>query len=142
MTNLNDTFNRLFSEWHSGLARSSFPPYNIRKLSEGKYTIELAIAGLTISDITIEMIGNKLIIKSTNNNKTEENNYIFRGIANRAFTRTFTLMDGIEVSNAEFINGILTVYLDALVPKQKTIKINIAQPKASDTQLLNEDSVI
>lgn len=102
----------------------NYPPYNIRKNSESSYTVELACAGFGKSDIDIEMEGDKLVIRG---NITEESDddYLFKGIANRAFTRTFTLMDNIEVKNAELVNGMLKIFLEGQHEIAKKIKIDV-----------------
>lgn len=145
-TNFIESFADSALRWHRDITlplnkNGNYPPYNIRKIDEGKYSIELALAGVSIGDIDIELNSNKLSIKY-NGAPEVADNYIVHGIANRAFERTFELMNGIEVTTAESINGILTIYLNALSVEKKPVKINISQPKASETQLLNEDSVI
>lgn len=102
----------------------TYPPYNIRKNSENSYTVELACAGFGKSDIDIEMEGDKLIIRG-NTIEESEDNYLFKGIANRAFTRTFTLMDNIEVKNAELVNGMLKIFLEGQHEIAKKIKIDV-----------------
>ena len=99
----------------------SYPPYNIKQVTENKYVIEMAVAGFSKSDIEMTLEGNKLIIKSAA--KDEDNgDYLYRGIANRAFERTFTLADKVEIKDAEMINGMLKVWLENMVKTQDAIK--------------------
>ena len=101
----------------------NYPPYNIKKTGENSYVVELACAGFSKTEIDIELDGDKLVISG---NTTEDtNDYIVKGIANRAFTRTFSLMDNIEVKNAELINGMLKVYLEGQHQLAKKIKIDV-----------------
>lgn len=102
----------------------SYPPYNIKQVSKNKYVIELAVAGFAKSDIEVTLEGNKLVIKgSTKEDELkEEENFLFKGIANRNFTRSFTLADKIEIGQAEMVNGMLKVWLENLVQAQDTIK--------------------
>ena len=101
----------------------NYPPYNIKKTGENSYVVELACAGFGKTEIDIELDGDKLVISG---NTTEDtNDYIVKGIANRAFTRTFSLMDNIEVKNAELINGMLKVYLEGQHQLAKKIKIDV-----------------
>jgi molecular chaperone IbpA len=101
----------------------SYPPYNIKQVKDNKYVIEMAVAGFAKSDIEVTLEGNKLVIKgSTEDNAIEEENYLFKGIANRAFQRTFTLADKIEIKDAELVNGMLKVWLESLVKTQDAIK--------------------
>jgi molecular chaperone IbpA len=102
----------------------SYPPYNIKQVSKNKYVIELAVAGFAKSDIEVTLEGNKLVIKGSakEDELKEEENFLFKGIANRNFTRSFTLADKIEIGQAEMVNGMLKVWLENLVQVQDTIK--------------------
>ena len=103
---------------------SSYPPYNIKQVSKNKYVIELAVAGFAKSDIEVTLEGNKLVIKGSakEDELKEEENFLFKGIANRNFSRSFTLADKIEIGQAEMVNGMLRVWLENLVQTQDTIK--------------------
>jgi molecular chaperone IbpA len=112
-------------QMHQEFAKAvpGYPPYNIRKVADNKYQIELAVAGFGKQDIDIELADNKLVIKG--NVATEqdtENNFLFRGIGMRAFTRTFAIDDHVEVQSAEIVNGMLKVFLEKLVPETKKPK--------------------
>jgi len=102
----------------------SYPPYNIKQVSKNKYVIEMAVAGFAKSDIEVTLEGNKLVIKGAakEDELKEEENFLFKGIANRNFTRSFTLADKIEIGQAEMMNGMLRVWLENLVQAQDTIK--------------------
>ncbi len=102
----------------------SYPPYNIKQVSKNKYVIEMAVAGFAKSDIEVTLEGNKLVIKvsAKENDINEEESFLFKGIANRNFTRAFTLADKIEIGQAEMVNGMLKVWLESLVQTQDTIK--------------------
>jgi len=107
----------------------NYPPYNIKKIDDTHYTIEMAVAGFSKNEIDIEMKEGKLIIKGNIKSSTEnnDNDFLFKGIANRAFTRTFALNDQIEVYNAEMLNGMLKIALKRIIPedkKPKKIKIS------------------
>ena len=103
---------------------SSYPPSNIKQVSKNKYVIELAVAGFAKSDIEVTLEGNKLVIKGSakEDELKEEENFLFKGIANRNFSRSFTLADKIEIGQAEMVNGMLRVWLENLVQAQDTIK--------------------
>lgn len=106
-------------------AKLSYPPYNIRKVDDTKYVVEIALAGFGKQDIEIELLYNKLVVKG--NVASTDNDYIFRGIANRAFTRQFTLADSVVVKDAGFINGMLKIWLEHIIPeenKPRKIEIN------------------
>lgn len=118
----------------------SYPPYNIRKVDENKYVIEIAVAGFGKQDIEIEMHDGVLTIKGNNSVDQSTEDYIFKGIADRAFTRQFTLADSVEVKNADLINGLLKIWLERFIPEEKKPKkINIGEDSAkTDKQFLSE----
>lgn len=104
----------------------TYPPYNIKKTDENTYVIELAVAGFGKQDIELTLEKGTLTIKG-NINQEETPDYLFKGIADRAFTRTFTLADTVEVKNADLINGMLKIWLERFIPesaKPKKIEIN------------------
>jgi molecular chaperone IbpA len=102
----------------------NYPPYNIKKVDENKYAIELALAGFTKQDIDIETVDGILVITAS---KVAEDTseYIWKGISNKAFTRQFTLADNAEVRNAKFENGLLTITLETVLPKQNKQKVEV-----------------
>jgi molecular chaperone IbpA len=99
----------------------SYPTYNIKQVKENKYVIEMAVAGFSKSDIEMTLDGNKPVIKAaTKDDETDE--YLYKGIANRAFERTFTLADKVEIKDAELVNGMLKVWLENMVKAQDAVK--------------------
>ncbi|NBP55842.1 heat-shock protein Hsp20 [bacterium] len=112
----------------------AYPPYNIKQVSKNKYVIEMAVAGFAKSDIEITLEGNKLVIKGAakEDQLKEEENFLFKGIANRNFTRSFTIADKIEIGQAEMVNGMLRVWLENLVQTQDTIKKIAIKEKKDD----------
>jgi molecular chaperone IbpA len=112
----------------------SYPPYNIKQVSKNKYVIEMAVAGFAKSDIEITLEGNKLVIKGAakENDLKSDENFLFKGIANRDFTRSFTIADKIEIGQAEMVNGMLRVWLENLVQTQDTIKKIAIKEKKDD----------
>jgi molecular chaperone IbpA len=128
-----------FQKLHNDIAKNipNYPPYNIRKNGENSYTIEVAVAGFGQSDIDIELADGKLIIRGNTTTEEQEGNYLFKGIANRAFTRSFVLNDEIVVNDAEMVNGMLKIVLERLVPETKQPKKIPVRQKA-EKQILNE----
>ena len=118
----------------------TYPPYNIKKIDDNKYVIEMAVAGFGKQDIEIELHDGTLTIKGSVS--SEEADYIYKGIAERAFTRQFTLADTVEVKNADLINGMLKIWLERFIPdekKPKKINIGEAEHNAEPTkQFLSE----
>ena len=111
-------------------ALTSFPPYNIKKIEDNKYVIEMAVAGFGKQDLEITLEDSKLLIKGNTTSSTEDtekSQYLYQGIAARPFTRAFTLADNVEINNAELINGMLRVWLDCLVPQPNVKKIDVIE---------------
>lgn len=104
---------------------SKYPPYNIKKVDEDRYVIEMAVAGFGKNELDIELEDSKLKISgSVKSDDTAE--YLFKGIAERGFTREFTLADNVEVKSSSLVNGMLKIWLEAFVPEDKKAKkINI-----------------
>ena len=124
-----DQYNRL-AKIHDDLTKNipNYPPYNIIKTGENTYSIEVAVAGFGKQDIEIELNDGKLIVKGNVKSESDNADFLFRGIANRAFTRTFALNDQIEVQNADLINGMLKIFLERIIPEhKKPKKIEVGQ---------------
>ena len=117
----------------------NYPPYNIKKIDDTHYTIEMAVAGFGQSDIDIEIDGGKLVVKGNIDSSTEEStdSFLFRGIANRAFTRSFALNDQVEVKNAELFNGMLKIALERMIPEEKK-PTKVAIKTRGEKQFLND----
>jgi molecular chaperone IbpA len=115
----------------------NYPPFNIKKVSDNKYTIEIAVAGFSQSDVDVTIEGNKLVVagKTTDD---QDSDFLFKGIANRAFTRTFALADKIEVQSAEIVNGMLKIALDKIADAQTVRKIEVKGEKKSKKEFLTE----
>jgi len=105
----------------------SYPPYNIKKIDDEHFEIEMAVAGFGKANLDIELKDDKLTI--TGKHDATDNEYIYQGIANRAFTREFTLADTVVVKNAELVNGLLKIALERYIPEEKKAKkIDIMDP--------------
>lgn len=110
----------------------AYPPYNIEKVGEDAYRITMAVAGFGEDDLTITAQGNALLISGKQKREEKKSEYLYRGIAGRAFERRFQLADHIKVTGAELANGVLHVDLVREVPeamKPRTIKVGSAQSK-------------
>ena len=98
-----------------------YPPFNIKKVTDDKYVIEMAVAGFGKSNIEVETANGVLTISGKVDAETEDAgvDYLYKGIANRSFTRKIALADTIEIKNAELVNGMLKIWLDNLIPESK-----------------------
>ena len=102
---------------------SGYPPYNIRKVNELQYVIELALAGFSKDDIEVEVTEGQLAIRSKKlEEKTEVNSddsFVHKEIAKRSFMRQFTLSDDIIVKGADLKDGMLIIDLEKVIPDEK-----------------------
>ena len=114
---------RLLEEMQNRLlgGTSSYPPYNIKQLTEDNYKIEMAVAGFSKSDLRVELHNNQLTIEGSKQQSEDsvDDNYIYRGIAGRQFRQTFALADHVKVIGSELKDGILTVELERELPEEK-----------------------
>ena len=110
----------------------TYPPYNIERTGEDAYRISMAVAGFGEDEISIEAHRNVLTVKGEKaEERSEENEFLYRGIAARAFERRFQLADFVEVSGAELKNGLLHIELKRNIPDEmKPRKIEIARGDA------------
>jgi len=144
-------FDRVFNELANAQSAfvkyiPSYPPYNIKKVDENTYTIEMAVAGFGRSDIDVELDGDTL--KVAGRVSQDESNYLYKGIAERAFARQFKLADSVEVKNATMMNGMLKITLENMMKMLPVKKIEVIETdiepqkeeKKSKKQLLTEEA--
>ena len=103
---------------------SSYPPYNISKVDDNNYIIEMALAGFNKDDIEIELADSELTVRSKKReNSSKDVNLIHQGISHRSFNRKFTLSEEILVKNAEMKDGMLIIKLQKFIPENKKPKL-------------------
>ena len=117
-------FDELFDHFNNTLEYTvkqptSYPPYNINKVDDLNYQIEMALAGFNKKDIEIKSADSQLTIKSVENDDKDEKETLHRGISKRKFSRTFTLAEDIKVNGAELKDGMLLIELEKIVPEEK-----------------------
>ena len=120
---LEDWMRRLDNAFEAGDV--NYPPYNLVKETDTRYRLELAIAGFSKDDVEVTTESNKLTVEGKQKD-VDTSEYVYRGLASRDFTRTWTLSDDVEVNEVDFTNGLLTVRLNKIVPdhqKRKVYKI-------------------
>lgn len=103
-----------------------YPPFNIEQSSENSFRITLAVAGFREADLSITVEDRQLMIRGRQADDADEGRvFLHRGIAARAFQRSFVLADGVDVAGAAMENGLLHVDLRRAVPKKivQTIRI-------------------
>jgi molecular chaperone IbpA len=97
---------------------SNYPPHNIVKYSDDTYGIEVAVAGFTKDEITVEVDQDQLTIRGVKNRPNDSTvEYLHRGLAARDFEQTFTLAEYMEVRGAKVDNGMLQIDLQRIVPE-------------------------
>lgn len=98
---------------------SSYPPYNILKLSETSFRISLAVAGFEKTEIQITSQNGELLVIGRKTTESEDvQSYIFKGIATRNFQRNWKLADHVEVEKATMENGLLHIDLLRKIPEE------------------------
>ena len=122
----------------------TYPPYNIKKIDDEHFEIEMAVAGFGKQNLDIELKDDTLTVSGSLESDAED--YIYQGIANRAFTRKFNLADTVVVKNAELVNGLLKIALERYIPEEKKAKkIDILDPfgvQETTKQLLTEGTKV
>ncbi|MCG8440974.1 MAG: Hsp20 family protein [Caulobacterales bacterium] len=98
---------------------SGYPPFNIKEQGEDSYRIELAVAGFSDDDLTVEVTDDTLVVSGAKPSGESDETYLHRGIAQRAFERRFKLADHVLVTGAALENGLLIVDLKREVPEAK-----------------------
>lgn len=127
-------------------AGDAYPPYNIEKLGDGAYRIQMAVAGFARHELDITVQENTLVVVGQAAPETDgrERLFLHRGIAKRAFERRFQLADTIKVTGASFENGLLNIELVREIPEhKKPRKVEIgngldALPATAETRLAAE----
>lgn len=107
-------------------AAEGYPPFNIEAVSENAYSITLAVAGFREEDLAITVEDRQLVVRGRQGEDTTDRVFLHRGIAARAFQRSFVMADGVEVAGANLEHGLLHIDLRRVVPETvvQTIPIN------------------
>jgi HSP20 family molecular chaperone IbpA len=111
-------------------ASEGYPPFNIEATSEHTYRITLAVAGFRDEDMAITVEDRQLVVRGRQTDDTEGRVFLHRGIAGRAFQRSFVLADGVEVAGAMVEHGLLHIDLRRQLPETVVQTIAIRSPKA------------
>ena len=120
-------FDSIFDEFDRMLESTerystNYPPYNIKRVNDTDYRIEVALAGYSKDDIEVELKDSALTVRNKSKEKTVDekgNGVIHKGISTRQFERAFTISEDIKVKDAELKNGLLTIDLERIIPDEK-----------------------
>ena len=100
-------------------SKDTYPPHNVIKDEEMKYTLEMAVAGFKQEHIDIEVKDHILTISGDRPQRREQNAYVHKGISARNWKKSFRLSEYTEVTGADLVDGILTVNLEVVLPAEK-----------------------
>ena len=117
-----DLFDR-FHAYGTGTPKGQYPPYNIVKDSAEKWRLELALAGWSKEDIEVSTEQNVILIKSKDQEKKDPTEYVHQGVAQRSFARGFNLSDDVEIGEVTFVNGMLTIELQKVIPEHQKRRV-------------------
>jgi molecular chaperone IbpA len=125
--NVFDHFERMFNDDFFNVPTVNYPPYNIVKTGVNTYNVEVALAGFSRDDVSVEFAEGILTIKSKDrkesDKKDEDGDIIHKGISKRYFSKSFTVSDDVEIKGAELKDGLLTVSLERIVPESKKARV-------------------
>jgi molecular chaperone IbpA len=114
-----------------------YPPHNVVKHSETEFSVELALAGYSKDDLTVEVKEGILVVLGSKSDENERE-YLHRGISAKKFTRTFRLSEHVVVDGADFKDGLLVIDLRVEIPEEKRSRV-IPIGNETNQQLLIED---
>jgi molecular chaperone IbpA len=121
-----DLMDRVLS---TDMPQPAYPPYNIEKTAEDAYRIQIAVAGFTPEELSVEVREGNLIVAARKAEEAATRAWLHRGIATRAFDRRFALADHVKVTGASHENGMLNIDLVRETPEAlKPRRIEIARP--------------
>ena len=118
-----DHFERALDRVAKG-STDGYPPYNIEQVADDRLRITLAVAGFSMSDLSVQVEDNQLVVRGKQTDD-QERIYLHRGIAARQFQRSFVLADGIVVEGASLDNGLLHIELRRPIAEPKVRKVEI-----------------
>ena len=117
---MNDYLNRVF-DLHE--TTTNYPPYNLIEVSNVESLLEIALAGFKKKEVNVYTQDGKLFVEGQKEDTETGTEYIHRGMAQRSFTRTWTLAEDTEVRSVEFADGLLTIVLGRIVPEHHQKKV-------------------
>jgi len=112
---LDDVFNRLDAMTGHG---TSYPPYNLIKNDNSNYEIEIALAGFKADEIEVSTEQNILTVASKGEKRDSERTYLHKGLSKRSFRNTWQLADDVKVASVDFVDGLLTISLEKIIPEE------------------------
>ena len=117
---MNDYLNRVF-DLHE--TTTNYPPYNLIEVSNVESLLEIALAGFKKKEVNVYTQDGKLFVEGQREDTESETTYVHRGMAQRSFTRTWTLAEETEVRSVVFEDGLLSITLGRVVPEHHNKKV-------------------
>ena len=111
---MEEYFDRLFTIHET---TTKYPPYNLVQVSDVESRLELALAGFKKKEVFVYTQDGKLFVEGQKEDKETETNYVHKGMAQRSFTRSWTVSDDTEVRSVDFEDGLLSIALGKIVPE-------------------------
>ena len=115
---LDNIFHRLEARALADHEKTSYPPYNLIQVNEDESQLEMALAGFTDQEVKVYTEKGNLVVEGKKT-QSDDREYVHRGMAQRSFTRTWSISEDTEVSNVTFENGLLVVTLTRVVPEAR-----------------------
>ena len=116
---MDDYLNRFFNEPSQ---TSNYPPYNLIQLNNHESTLEIALAGFKKDELQVFTEFGKLYVQGTKEESEVDGTFVHQGLAQRSFQRVWTVSDDTKVGSVEFVDGLLTVQLNKIVPEHHARK--------------------
>jgi len=111
---MDEYFDRLFNLHET---TSNYPPYNLVTVNNVESRLELALAGFKKKEVYVYTQDGKLFVEGQKEDKETETKYLHKGLAQRSFTRAWTLSEDTEVRSVDFEDGLLSIVLGKVVPE-------------------------
>ena len=125
--NVFDHFERMVNDDFFNVPTVNYPPYNIVKTGVNTYNVEVALAGFSRDDVSVEFVEGVMTIKSKDRTESKkqdaDDNIIHKGISKRYFSKSFTVADDVEIKGAELKDGLLTVSMERIIPENKKARV-------------------
>ena len=115
---LDDYLNRFWDD----TTTSNYPPYNLVQINNVVSRLEIALAGFKKDEVQVYTEFGKLSVEGKKEESKDDGEFVYKGLAQRSFTRQWTLSDDTEVRSVSFNDGLLVVELGKIVPEHHTRK--------------------
>ena len=115
---MDDYLDRFFND----SPQSNYPPYNLIQLNNHESTLEIALAGFKKDELKVYTEFGKLYVEGSKEESKVDGTFVHQGLAQRSFKRVWTVSDDTKIGSVEFVDGLLTVQLNKIVPEHHSRK--------------------